>query len=118
MDLSKLTPAPWEAMYAGEQPCVKDVVGPDSHLFQPDFGTDTDAEFIALAREAFDVMIRREWWAVPRYSHRPGSFWIVRSPNDIEPIDGLIDEIGGWPDPFTALVEADKWYKENVENKQ
>ena len=24
----------------------------------------------------------------------------------------------GWSDPFTALVEADKWYKENVEQKQ
>jgi hypothetical protein len=70
-----------------------------------------DAAFIALARNAFDVMMRRGWgifrlkdetWRV----QDEFSLWLW---NDGRFFDG--------PDPFTALVEADRWYRENVEGK-
>jgi hypothetical protein len=72
-----------------------------------------DAVFIALARNAFDVQMRREWWPVPA---RNGQ-WIVRSPdNALDVMEGPPErDFQTWPDPFTALVEADRWYRENVE---
>jgi hypothetical protein len=74
-------------------------------------GGDND-EFIVLARNAFDVMMRRGWFVVPNYMTRPGTAWRVKTawPN-------CEVEWKEWPDPFTALVEADKWFRENVDNK-
>ena len=77
--------------------------------FDPDF-----AEFVAIARAAFDVMMRRKW--EPQAWLEGGqSSWGVDSSEKEMPYD-LCDM--RWPDPFTALVEADKWYKENVEEGQ
>ena len=116
MDVSKLTPAPWEAeefdsdygsgaLYAKPHGRFIGVMGENY----------TDAEFIALARNAFDVMMRRGW----RVGKKPGCVdaFVVESWQQVE---GKILWSPVWPghvssDPFTALVEADKWYKENVE---
>jgi len=71
--------------------------------------------FAALACNAFGVMMRRKWHVEPnddgtawRVWSGDGVWWYSRGemPPQIE-----------WPDPFTALVEADKWYVENVESK-
>lgn len=118
MDLSKLTPAPWEAVYGlpsvdmrvyvpGEEGderryaiCAteeKYVVGPEPN------GDDTDALFIALARNAFDVMMRRGWGVAKELDG-----WSVFG-------NGIVRGNPGVPDPFTALVEADKWYAAHVE---
>ncbi len=102
MDLTKLTPAPWhdEDDYVFEEHgvCVAELrmrsVGEESSA--------TDAAFIALARNAFDVTIRRGWTAHLLFNN----CW------------GVLQGKQGWPtagDPFTALVEADAWYKANVE---
>ena len=64
-----------------------------------------DAEFIVLARNAFDIMMRRGWWAQKR-----GEGWAVYNNWIPLPSDPLT-----WPDPFTALVSADKWYRKHVE---
>ncbi len=112
IDLSKLTPAPWSV----PDGCgyVTDTEGNPC----ADCGGADDAEFIALARNAFDVMMRRGW------SVRT---WIPGSLDGKAPRRfGVIDEDGEWlhktdywitsrHDPFTALVEADRWYREHVE---
>lgn len=95
IDLSKLTPAPWTST--------------------ADNGTNAaNAAFVALARNAFDVMMRRGWGVTPAYEKPPYDEFCVQDSAD-QQIRGLIAKT--WPDPFTALVEADKWYKENVESK-
>jgi hypothetical protein len=122
LDLSKLTPAPWynerrfsngceivpriccEKNASRECGRIADLVGAPYLGYE---STLVNAEFIALARNAFDVMVRRGWsirkdklgsrWHVPE-AHRP-------------------NYCAAGDDPFTALVEADKWYKENVEGR-
>ena len=126
MDLSKLTPAPW----------IVDVPGCVCHRFKeggartiaiPGNGYNpwpqdvADAEFIALARNAFDVIMRRGWWAIKDIHDT----FFVKGPCEKSTLSHLMtphpkDDWGNpsrFPDPFTALVEADKWYRENVENQ-
>jgi hypothetical protein len=115
MDLSKLTPAPW----------IHDLPGCVGHVY-PEGGMRViavpgypskaqpidlaDAEFIALARNAFDVMARRGWGVVQR-----SSGWFAAIPGS-EPMVEFRKM--RFPDPFTALVESDKWYRENVEGER
>jgi hypothetical protein len=65
------------------------------------------------AELAFDVMIRRRWGVTYPPGARKG--WIVNGPDVPEQFWKPNPE--NWPDPFTALVEADKWMKENVEKE-
>lgn len=71
----------------------------------------TDLAFIALARNAFDVMMRRGWHPV-----KNGNDWHVVVPGTSH---GVVYKFwhdrAGCVDPFTALVVADEWYRENVE---
>jgi hypothetical protein len=116
MDLEKLSPAPWGVADDGPDHCVCHFASEDTSwpLFERWDGKPdrTDADFIALARNAFDVMMRRGWFVVPRYINRPGTLWWVKTgmATDCE-IDWM-----EFPDPFTALVEADAWYKEHIEH--
>ncbi len=72
----------------------------------------SDPGFNELATLAFDVMMRRSWepevWLA-----ETGQPWGVDSA-----VESLPPELYAmrWPDPFTALVEADAWYVANVEN--
>lgn len=129
LDLTKLSAAPWTWHwperfddYEGPMASLFDGSGEivcnfgDSTLYYPTQGSEpspTDAEFIALARNAFDVMMRRGWevhhirvgqWGVPYVMHE-GEFraWLKLDPKALA------------ADPFTALVEADRWYRENIE---
>ena len=106
IDLTKLTPAPWV----------------DSHsdlCFHPKHGgtasVPIDAnhrKFIALARNAFDVMMRRGWGM-----HQYETEWVILPDEDNElPFEAWLQR-QEFPDPFTALVEADAWYRENIEAK-
>ena len=88
----------------------------DDEGFCWDEGNRVNFEFIALARNAFDVMMRRGWIAV-QHCMTPGQeTWIVLNKFKVAVErggnSGVYFEAA---DPFTALVEADKWYKENVE---
>lgn len=90
IDLANLTPAPWI-----------------SAPFKSDGSGGTwldiaDAHFIAIARNAFDVMMRRGWSVKCFQSGR----WYV---------DNGSEYLNSADDPFTALLEADAWYKANVE---
>lgn len=126
IDLSKLTPAPWTT-YSDSDPrfgpcriCNEEkgliVLEANAHIdgwlaVNPD-----DFAFIALARNAFDVMMRRAWSPEGCLDE-----WSVTEP-DIHTPTGTISSskpIGGkyWPDPFTALVEADRWMSEQEKAK-
>ncbi len=117
IDLTRITPAPWFAK--GEGICCG--------VYQGEYGkqgvpidlqdpTWADAQFIALARNAFDVMMRRGW-----HTRKVGGKWHVVEPQEHKVLyrgqgmEAICIDAG---DPFTALVEADKWYAENVEAKQ
>lgn len=107
IDLSKLTQAPWHtAECYGDYNRVL-----SGYLDIPDIGAGKldreDAEFIILARNAFDVLMRHKTWQ-PFWIF--DDVWIVKSNGTVVTPPGDAFE---WSDPFTALVEADKWYKEN-----
>ncbi len=74
---------------------------------------DADAEFIALARNAFDVMLRRGWGVERVWDNdlRVYRWYIVTdAPRALRE---------GFADPFTALVKADEWMKkQEAENGQ
>jgi hypothetical protein len=107
MDLSKLSPAPWFAngrqLYGEES---------FSSLVFSGGGFPTNVEFCALARNAFDVMIRRKWGVALCLI----GGWEVFSRDGQECRDLDCPNVGH-ADPFTALVEADRWYVANVENQ-
>lgn len=138
MDLSKLTPAPW---HAGRMDTVSydgDGTGPYKNVYHdnpkgkmhlgerlPDTVArgegDADecranAEFIALARNAFDVMMRRGWQVLLI----DGKWHVFDRILPDGKGFGWIGGVGAYEipaDPFTALVEADAWYKANIEAK-
>ncbi len=104
IDLSKLSPAPWH---------TDDLMQVYNHEYcVADCGYQDEADFIALARNAFDVMLRRGWgvervWDNDLRVHR----WYI-----VTDAPRALRE--GFADPFTALVEADRWYAENVEGSR
>lgn len=129
MDLSKLTPAPWRTEDAGPDH-RRTIVVADCNEAPLGFvavaecasgvaDNPADAAFIALSRNAFDIMMRRKW--SPLKSPVEGQGWRVDT-NDGEYFSTMsvlasYREPDHWPDPFTALVEADRWHVENVESK-
>ena len=77
-----------------------------------------DAEFFALARNAFDVMMRRGW--SPRREWAKGR-WFVPQIVGAAKFDTILafEKAGGilyYDNPFTALVESDKWLTEHEKN--
>lgn len=127
MDPTNLAPAPWKAVRKTDtlhldgdaEIGFAELLGPRGGSYRGvrfEF-TNDEAEFVTLARNAFDVMLRRGWTA-RRLS--TGS-WIVQDSNN-QPLQEphRRPDLTDWfeaADPFTALVEADKWYRENVEGK-
>lgn len=121
MDLTKLTPAPWRVDPWNTLPNGY-LIGPSIETLPAPVGlmravppismAMDDAEFCALARNAFDVMMRRNWH--PEIWDMHGNWFVVTregdwvtSPNGREPLYSA--------DPFTALLAADEWYVANVE---
>lgn len=112
IDLSKLTPMPWlpkssHDIKAGPEDYDATIAKFWSSPFSltPDVAQE-NRNFTLLARNAFDVMMRRGWTVMPCYINRPGTFWKVRMLERDHEI-----EQKEFPDPFTALVEADLWFK-------
>lgn len=105
MDPSKLTPA--------ESWCPENWDAFTLTWLRSDRGRN-DLEFLKLARAAFDVQMRRGW-SVDQI--RPDGPWMVSGPawaadpKDREVIGHVVHK-----DPFTALVEADRFYREHVED--
>lgn len=128
IDLTKLTPLPLHLGFAGSQWLVLDnPISTDSEGRVATFGKQTDAELFLVGRQAFDVMMRRGWTANRAKDAIDGTqrWWVDAT------FDGSDDEDNWspddfqawmedrhWPDPFTALVEADKWYAANVDGQE
>lgn len=127
MDVSKLTPLPLEivrGMAPGSYDCaeVRTIPPLKRGKRTGEYGQTvghfghrrTDAEFYLLARQAFDVMMRRGWYAYPALLVGSQAWRVagLSMPDDRE-----MDRLGlFFSDPFTALVEADKWYALNIED--
>lgn len=97
MDVKRLTLAPW-LVDNWDEVTFKWLLSPNGR---------SDREFIAMARNAFDVMMRRGWQP---YRVVNGNWRVEDS------LQGLNNPIRvachmEWPDPFTALVAADEWMK-------
>ena len=130
MDVTKISPAPWKAVhrYCNAGPdddevfgLAWDIEGPPEAI-NGQFAKAADAQFVALARNALDIMMRRSWW--PQRVFQPGwDFgWVACYRKPDQPHCGpwivmpSIDDCRGhpewrryWPDPFTCIVETDKW---------
>lgn len=114
VDFFNLPPSPW--ILYGPEPYIGRPGGDYPMLLPEDSENSGDIaalRFAVLARNAFDVMMRRGWNPTKHMPHdKHHGWWHV--------VDEWYDEfldVGPWPDPFTALVEADKWYRENMEKK-
>ncbi len=70
------------------------------------------AAFLALAQNAYEVMMRRRWGVC-----KLPDGWGVWASEVAFPASRSIWGCWFGPDPFTALVEADRWYRENVEKE-
>lgn len=106
IDMSKLTPLPQRLQTDGDMPCI---VGQDGWpvMFSEDDNI-ADLEFWLLARSAQDVKQRRGWFArLNRYDR-----YLVYDRNGAWVADLQWMEDQNWTDDLTAIVEADKWMKE------
>lgn len=117
LDVSKLTPAPWHA--EGGEVFRRDPFlyllphdSPHGYAYDRD-RREADLAFIALARNAADVMVRRGWGV----TSTPNG-WAVTLEGAYCGSQGLYN--AGWQgwadDPFTVLVTADEWYRVNVKD--
>lgn len=105
-DFKKIIALPYDELFRG-----KTTTRIISHTIEDDGQRSADAEFIAIARNAFDVMMRRGWSPLKsrngwRVDQDDGTYFAFGK-DGVEPAE--------WADPFTALVAADAWYRENVE---
>ena len=114
IDLSKLTPAPWlhikKRSWETIEPDVIDYTIDDDGIHGKG---ESDMPFIALARNAFDVLMRRGWAVCPRDGK-----WIVLIPPSVDALWKAFDlhcPDMSRDDPFTALVDADAWLTANME---
>ena len=122
IDLSKLSPSPWyftpstndnlETFVFNEKDEDVPVLSPI--LINGDT-CDANWDFIVMARQAFDVMMRREWYALPNIWSKK---WTVLSSFGVPIIHGNSDSVlFSSADPFSCLVEADEWFT-NEESKR
>lgn len=124
MDVSKLTAAPWTTGGVFNP----DSARPSQWVWGPHASANDqsgkvvavdisipDAEFIALARNALDVMMRRQTWYVRCWELPDRRVYKVFG----DGLDSVVcrNMLRMRDDPFTALVDADKWYRENAEGK-
>ncbi len=121
MKAEMLTPGEW---FANDDNEVWSDVG-DIHALVADFKREStisrgnpqaDSAFLVRAKKAHDVMLRRGWMPSRNES---GSMWSIQDCWGDWPLElaGFSRAGGCWSDPFIALVEADKWYAANVEDK-
>lgn len=113
IDLSKLTPAPWIVRETDRSWCA----GPDGcPVLLAEMDNDAGraaVSFVALARNAFDVMMRRGWGVVKLETGK----WVLE---DTARKGWLYLNGQNWfaDDPYEAakqMIDADRWYCENVE---
>ncbi len=109
-----LSPAPWVVVFGaggggGEFPYL-----PERSIEQAKI----DAKFIELSRQAYDVMMRRRW-GVAESNVVPGLWLAIVSFTSLPEGHPLEVQFRSkrWDNPFTALVESDRWFSEHVDGK-
>lgn len=125
MKIDKLYPAPWKPskdaygvlrIWDSEGNDVASCCG-DGSISRED--EENHADFICLARQALDVMMKRKWQ--PRFMGIVNGRceWTAFSWRTQRNVADMSDMLQSWPenklvfdDPFTAIVEADRWMKE------
>jgi hypothetical protein len=134
IDLSKLSPAPWQARCLEPHTVQingKPFVAPphvarvyyDEHRRRVtemllDGKHAVDLEFAALARNAFAVQMETGWYAVRIDSGNDVGKWMLA-----RTFWAYTNAFAAWcqehvfADPLTAIVETRKWYVENIEKK-
>ena len=110
MDISK----PMMLVYNQDGSARALVDGKTVLLSGPHFATELFVERAVLASQAFDVMMRRKWRPITNVL--PG-WWVLGDDENPVHLPLHRDSPAIYADPFTALVEADRWYKENVEER-
>ncbi len=121
MNLNSLTAVPWVSVrQEGEDGPTGKFILAQGLTALAIFDREDDCDFAALARNAFDVMMRRKWsvgWSTDHGGKYPPAWYVLQTNGyKLNPIGGP-----GYfyaVDPFSALVAADEWYKANVEAKQ
>lgn len=127
IDLNKQHPAPWrledqdDGFYCIVDANGRYVAGLDRFFGHVGLAV---AERIVLEHNAGDVMTRRGWNACKspcddnwRVDMNDGG-WLMRYADGSLAIEDEPEKMTSpaeWPNPCTALVEADKWYRENME---
>lgn len=110
IDLTKLSP---DQFYAG----VSGLHGSGRHVLDSpspkggvaEFQIKEDAEFHLLARKAFEVMMLRGWHARAIKTRGGTMLWEVANVED-GPLEIILSmEQRRFDDPFTVVVEVDKW---------
>lgn len=111
LDLSRLPAAPWNALKGA----INHPSGFPMLLAETDEPGDLAAlEFAAMARGALEIQMRRKWtssfdfdgWCVI-----DDECCLIMTNKTLENPEG---ESKCWPDPITALIEAEKWWVANV----
>jgi len=134
IDLKSLSPAPWEVVHKSPRAADEvyyDMVGPDGKVLFDTCNSDvmllhvehdegmshwwdetgrTNFNFIAAARYAFDVMMRRGWGVF----NGPRGWGVAL--NTLDDLYGIREK--RWPDPFTALVEADELFHQTDQTEK
>lgn len=118
MDINKLKPVPWETDKNAHHEWLigypgKDNNGRDDFFYVAHEMEKDDAEFCCLARNAFEIMVRRGWSVRSEWCNLNEfvvTGWNVVDQNGVP----LRQHYVSYGDPFTALIEADMWYKENI----
>ena len=71
-----------------------------------------------LAAKAIGIMLNRGWYVVPNRWRRHGTDWVVRTQEGFDLSLKFIvqhEDRGYRADPATILIEADEWYRQNVD---
>lgn len=125
IDLERLTPAPWWVLVEDDHIAERDSIpianvligDQEDRVCQLNVGEcepKVNAEFIALARNAFDVSAKRGWGyrldvIQEHHSYRS---WVVIGPlSERVPLEHKTDR----SNPLLALVKAEKWFVANIE---
>lgn len=111
LDLSKLSPAPWFAQWQTNGNCNGHNLRSQDGLVGKFYNID-GAEAVALLRNALDIQMRRQWGTRVTMTGWNISNTLGMLPDDGGFNDWVMDQ--DWPDPATALNEAEKWYVANV----
>lgn len=107
LDISKLSPAPWHVVDWAWSNTPKEVIADnDENVVE----SHTDMVMCAMARNFLEITMRRGWGIKLCSDGR----WMVLHNEEIPIHVGL----AGWSDPFTAVIETEKWLVANMEGKQ